>query len=457
MRRHRVQTVVKQVEAVVAISSMRIQLMILFFILGANFSNAQETKSDTSKSYKKRVLESTELEFLSSYYQQSGNNAAVTGGKGNEELTDLTGTIVISVPLNDDDVLTIDAGISAYTSASSSNINPFDNGNNADAFVASSGASKSDSWLSGNLAYNHSSDDRNKVWSAKMSLSTEYDYSSIGFGGSYSRLLNKKNTELSAHGSVYIDSWSLIYPIELRPGGGDNFNIQNFPITGNPDYRPSFSPIDKSGRNSYTIGFGFSQILSKRLQGSIALDLTQQEGLLSTPFQRVYFSDIADSFIDNIHLADDIERLPSSRSKIAIGGRLNYYINEYVVLKTFYRYYSDDWGIKSNTVKIELPVKLGSHFTFYPSYRYYDQTAAAFFALYNEHLSTSEFYTSDFDLSSYSAQNQLGFGISYKDVFTKFHIYKFGLKEVDLRYNSYERSSGLKASIISTSFKFVLD
>ena len=29
------------------------------------------------------------------------------------------------MPLNDDDVLTIDSGISAYTSASSSNINPF--------------------------------------------------------------------------------------------------------------------------------------------------------------------------------------------------------------------------------------------------------------------------------------------------------------------------------------------
>jgi hypothetical protein len=72
------------------------------------------------------------------------------------------------------------------------------------------------------------------------------------------------------------------------------------------------------------------------------IDLVQQDGLLSTPFPRVYFSDIADSFIENFQLADDIERLPDSRLKIAVGGRLNYYINETFVVRTFYRYYTDD-------------------------------------------------------------------------------------------------------------------
>ena len=75
---------------------------------------------------KKRVLEHTEIDFLLNYYEQDGENAAVTGGHGTEELTDVSPTIVVAVPLNDDDVLTINANISAYTSASSSNINPFD-------------------------------------------------------------------------------------------------------------------------------------------------------------------------------------------------------------------------------------------------------------------------------------------------------------------------------------------
>ncbi|MFT5255190.1 MAG: hypothetical protein ACI9RL_000529, partial [Candidatus Paceibacteria bacterium] len=71
---------------------------------------------ETIVSYKKRVLESVEIDLLASYYSQDGDNAAVTGGIGTEELTDIASNIVVSIPLNDDDILKIDANISAYTS-----------------------------------------------------------------------------------------------------------------------------------------------------------------------------------------------------------------------------------------------------------------------------------------------------------------------------------------------------
>ncbi|NNC35078.1 MAG: hypothetical protein HKO09_09385, partial [Croceitalea sp.] len=87
--------------------------------------------------YKKRVLESSELDMLFSYYSQDGQNAAVTGGEGTEALTDATSTLVLKMPLNDDDVLTDDVGLSAYTSASSSNVNPFDGSGSASPFEAS--------------------------------------------------------------------------------------------------------------------------------------------------------------------------------------------------------------------------------------------------------------------------------------------------------------------------------
>ncbi|MAZ26487.1 MAG: hypothetical protein CL868_05330 [Cytophagaceae bacterium] len=413
------------------------------------------------QAYKKRVLETTEVDLLSSYYGQDGNNAAVSGGVGTEELTDATATIVVAIPLNDDDVLTIDGGVSAYTSASSSNVDPFDGGRAADPFVASSGASASDLWSNLNGTFSHSADDRNTIWTAKASVATEYDYFSIGFGGSYTRLFNKKNTELSIKGNVYLDTWNAIYPMELRPfaAGGDglnNFLFTIYGVDGNPDYNPDFSKFDNEGRNSYSLGLNFSQILSKKLQGSLALDFVLQDGLLSTPFQRVYFSDVEDSFIEGFQLADAIEQLPGTRFKVAAGGRLNYYINEFLVLRSFYRYYHDDWGINSHTLSLEVPVKLGSKFTVYPSYRFYSQTAAYYFAPYETHLSTEEFYTSDYDLSKYIA-NQFGVGVSYTDIFTKFHIWELGLKSIDLKYQHYARDTGLKADIITAGIKFVQD
>ena len=100
-----------------------ITLLLLTTIL--SFGQDKEPKKDSTVVFKKRVLESTEVDFLASYYKQDGVHSAVSGGIGSEKLTDITSNIVVAMPLNDDDVLTIDVGISAYTSASSSNLNPF--------------------------------------------------------------------------------------------------------------------------------------------------------------------------------------------------------------------------------------------------------------------------------------------------------------------------------------------
>lgn len=434
----------------------KLLLISLIFVSLASVAQQQ----DSTKTYKKRVLESVEVDFLSSYYKQDGDNAAVSGGFGTEELTDITGTFIISIPLNDDDVLTIDAGASAYTSASSSNINPFDDGI-ADPFQASSGASSSDVWTNVSGNYSHSSDDRNDIWSAKISFSTEYDYISAGIGGSYTKLFNQKNTELSVNTNVFIDTWRTIYPYELRPflDGGDGLNDDFFTknsIIGNANYNPRFNEFKSKGRNSYSLGFGFSQILHKNVQGSLALDLIQQQGLLSTPFQRVYFSDVSESFIDNFQLADNVEQLPDSRFKVAIGGRLNWYLNAALTLRTYYRYYFDDWGITSHTISAEVPVKITNRFTLYPSFRFYNQTAADYFKPYKTAKSTDELYTSDYDLSEYSA-NQIGFGISYTDIFTKAHLWKFGLKSIDLKFYNYDRNTTFNSLIITTGFKFVMD
>lgn len=435
------------------------KLLLLTGILFAMQTAWSQEKTDTSGTYKKRVLDDTEIDFLIGYYKQDGDNAAVSGGKGTEKLSDLAPTITVSIPLNDDDVLTVEAGISAYTSASSSNVNPFDGNKPASPWQASSGASSNDVWMHAAGTYSHSSDDRNKLWSGKFSLSSEFDYFSFGFGGSLTQLFNEKNTEISLSGNVFLDQWSLIYPEELRPfkAGGSGINSPLFvenQVTGNPDYSPSFNELDSKNRNSYSLGLAFSQVLSKKMQGAFMADWVLQQGLLSTPFQRVYFADVPDSYIDEFQLADDIEQLPDSRMKLALEGRLNYYLNEFLVLRSFYRYYTDEWGIRSHTASLELPIKLGNKFTVSPSYRFYQQTAADYFAPFELHLSTEQYYTSDYDLSKFTA-NQYGIGLTYSDVFTKGHIWKLKIKTVDLKYNFYERDSGFKANLISFGMKFI--
>jgi len=492
-----------------------ISIISLFFI---TISFAQEQSEDSSLTYKKRVLETTEIDFLSSYYTQDGDNAAVTGGIGTEKLTDFASDIVISIPLNDDDVLTINATISAYTSASSSNLNPFDNSgassgedddddddddddNNStrklnsklassvtgSPWVESTGESQKDVWVNGNVGYSHSSDNRNKIWSANLNFANEYDYTSFGFGGSHTWLFNEKNTEFGVKGNAFFDTWNPEYPTELdsyleadknlNNGFFNNISILNqngnvIDKDGTEVWNPNkYSYIEDKSRNTFSLSLSFSQILSKNAQFSIFLDLVQQKGWLGSPLQRVYFGDRSNFYVGNassipnyrsssnkdvFQLADDIERLPSTRFKTPIGARFNYYINETFVVKTYYRYYTDNWGVDSHTAEIEVPIKITDKFTLYPTYRYYTQTAADYFAPYEENLSTQEYYTSDYDLSSFDA-NQYGLGLKYTDIFTKINFWKFKLKSAEIRYNHYDRSTGLASDIISLGFKYLFE
>jgi hypothetical protein len=476
--------------------------MAVIFSAMAQNQNADET-------YKKRVLENTEVDLLMSLYTQDGEHSSVGGGVGTEDLQDITPTIVISLPLNDDDVLTIDVGVSAYTSASSSNINPFNNtgasrgGDDDDddehdddhfrpsennsqpkgtPWLASSGASKSDALISGHVNYSHSSDDRNFIWTANAGVSNEYDYTSVGFGGGITRLFNEKNTELGLKTMVYLDKWRPIYPTELNEYKkyGDDFlndgyfsGVDVINQNGNPStaYHPvDFSAIGNRSRNSYSASFFLSQILSERMQAALFFDLVRQDGLLSTPYHRIYFADKANFYVGEAgyipvytspenkgvyQLADDIERLPSSRLKLPIGARLNYYLSETFVLRTYYRFYTDDWGLTAHTANIDLPIRFSQRFSITPSYRYYTQNEVKYYAPYETHLSTEQYYTSDPDLAKFNS-NQYSLALNYNDLFNDFHISKLRLKNANLKYSHYDRSDGLKADIVSMGFKFII-
>ena len=472
------------------------------------FSVASISQTKDNKEYKRRVLDNVEIDVLSSFYSQKGKNSAVNGGIGTEELTDIAGSIDILIPMNADDILSIGFTVSAYTSASSSNLNPFKHSTSSTSntsgaststsaetktvigtpWLASSGASGQDTWLSCNVSYSHWSDDRNEIYTASFSISDEYDYTSIGFNTGFTKLFNQKNTEIGINLGLFLDKVTPIYPTEIetyrRTEGSlnssffanvDILNSEGLETDKNSNttwVATQYNEITNTNRNTYSVSLSLSQILSKNSQFSIFSDIIMQNGLLSSPMQRVYFEDKDDFYIGNpsnipnytnpsnvdvFHLADAVERLPDSRLKTPIGFRYNHYINEFLIFKTYYRYYFDDWGIVSNTLSIELPIKLNDKWTLYPSYRYYNQTKSDYFSAYNKNISTSLYYTSDYDLSEFNS-SQYGLGLKYTDIFVEKHIFKaLGLKNISLDYSMYKRNIDFNSYIISLGFKFIID
>ncbi len=387
------------------------------------FCAAQQGPSQgrQEQSFPKKELDDTEINFLLNYYEQDGDHAAVTGGRGTQKLDNIAPAFIINIPLDTNKVLNIYTGVDIYSSASTDNID----------FNVSS-ASGQDARIYLNATYTVKNSVKNTYLSFIGGVSTEYDYNSLSAGIGWTKLSKDENRELRFTGKVYFDRWTLIYPVELR-------NADDL--------------LNEDRRRSYNFSMTYSQVINRKLQTSISTDLVYQSGLLSTPFHRVFFQNN-----DNA----TIERLPDHRFKIPVGVRLNYYLSDLIIARLFYRYYYDDFGITANTFSIELPIKASAAFTFYPLYRYHTQTAADYFQPFDEHLETALFYTSDFDLSGF-ASHKIGLGIRYsplygvtrfRGLFAKKKNRITQLKSIDLRYANYARSDGLDANLVSMDFAF---
>lgn len=61
------------------------------------------------------------------------------------------------------------------------------------------------------------------------------------------------------------------------------------------------------------------------------------------------------------------------------GMRMNYFLGNRFILKSYYRYFMDNWGVRTHTVSLEAPLKITSFVSVSPFYRCYKQTAADFF------------------------------------------------------------------------------
>jgi hypothetical protein len=383
-----------------------------FALLALCKSYSQSTPADSS-SYKSQKIKLDEINLVSSYYTQDGDNSAVMGGVGTEKLTDIANTIDVRFikygKSGKKHSLDVEVGIDHYTSASSDMVD----------LQANSSASSEDTRFYPSLNYTVENEEKGNTLGAGVSSSTEFDYQSFGGNLSYSKKTRDRSGEFTGKFQAFLDQVKLIEPIELRTGGG----------------------YETASRNTFAASLSYSQIINRNFQVMFLADVISQNGYLGLPFHRVYFSD------GSVHQ----EKLPDTRLKIPVAVRASYFMGENVVIRAYYRFYTDDWGIKSHTADIEVPVKLTSFFSISPFYRFYAQSAAKYFDGYLAHSAEDEFYTSNYDLSKFTS-NFMGMGLKYTPPNGVFGLKHF--HTLELRYGHYAKDNDMKADIISINIKY---
>ena len=401
----------------------KIILSVAALLFQMGMASAQAPDS-LAADFQARKLKISEVNLVSSYYNQDGNNSAITGGIGTEKLYDVANSFELKLTKTDrrQRVHTIagEFNIDYYSSASQDNIDP----------LTISGPSRSDTHIYPALSWNIKDDRSHTSRGVSASYSTEYDYTSYGLNLNFAKLSKDNNRELTLKAGAFLDTYLAILPSELRPNGygsgahGDQQNLYHKP------------------RNTYNGSLSVSQIVNKQLQLLFIIEPTYQEGLLSTPFHRDYFTDGSER----------VEKLPGRRFKIPIGLRGSYFAGDRTVVRAFYRFYADDWGMKAHTFSLEVPYKITPFFSLSPFYRFNAQTAVRYFASYKQHAPAAEFYTSDYDLSSFQSHFG-GLGVRLAPPGGLMGIHHFAALEI--RYGRYYRTAGtgMTANMVTLAIK----
>lgn len=410
------------------------------------FLNAisQVIQKDTA-AYKAKPLKIEEVNLVTSYYSQDGHHSAILGGEGTEQLTDLANMFELKLVGYDKKALkhTISAGlgIDHHTAASAK-------------YISKTGASSQDGTrVYPSLNWTVENEAKKTEFGLGSYISYEYNYQSFALDAHVAKKTNN-NGEFNAKISAYFDQVKLIYPSELIPidtaststvGGVVYITTASgrqvaLSSSGGITSNKHDDAIPSSPRNTFNASFSFAQVLNQRLQAAVILDIVTQNGYLGLPYHRVYFTDGTEK----------VENLPSSRTKLPIGIRLNYFAGDKLIFRTFYRYYVDDWGLTAQTASIEMPYKITPFFSISPFYRYYTQTAVKYFAGYGLHAPNDTYYTSNYALSAF---NSSFYGTGIRIAPPK-GILNEHFSSLEIRYGHYTQTTDLMSNVISFEFKF---
>ncbi|MBT3425918.1 MAG: DUF3570 domain-containing protein [Gammaproteobacteria bacterium] len=152
-----------------------------------------------------------------------------------------------------------------------------------------------------------------------------------------------------------------------------------------------FGRVSSETKQSRSLSLGWTQVLSRSSVLQSGFSITDHRGYLSDPYK-----------------LRDIR--PDQRLETAINVRYRHFIEPVnSSLHLDYRFYRDDFGIRSHTLRGAWYQNLTSQFQLIPSMRYYSQNQADFYVAGDNYgLADTVFQSSDYRLSGFGA---LTFGL----------------------------------------------
>ncbi|KAA3630207.1 MAG: DUF3570 domain-containing protein [Proteobacteria bacterium] len=152
-----------------------------------------------------------------------------------------------------------------------------------------------------------------------------------------------------------------------------------------------------------------TQVLSKSLIVSAALETITDEGYLNNPYRSVRYVDGGSA----TGYSYEAEVYPRTRTSDALALRARYFLPYRAALFGEYRQYRDTWGIDADTYEIGYVHPLGERWIIEARLRHYNQNAADFYSDLYPFQGAQNFLARDKELSTFSSRT-FGLTIGYE-------------------------------------------
>ena len=186
----------------------------------------------------------------------------------------------------------------------------------------------------------------------QFSYSEEHDYISYGGALNYSLDLNEKNTSLNLG---WAHAWDTVLP-----------------------YHGTYISQNQS-KDTDDFLVGVNQILGPKTLLAVNFTFRNSHGYMNDPYRGVLFDDYPQGDLNNPSLFP--EKRPTFRQSYIPYVSLVQYITPLdASIEGSYRFFHDSYAIDAHTVALSWHQKIGKRLLVSPVFRYYQQSAASFYA-----------------------------------------------------------------------------
>ena len=291
-----------------------------------------------------------------------------------DRVTVIAPTVSAGTTTDSGDIFTLRAIYDSLTGASPNGASPT---NTAQAFTSPSGESNYTT-QAGDTPLRDLTDTRVVLgidWESELSrlmrhtltanVSSERDYLSLGVSDTLQHDFHNRQTTVSAGIGLTLDT--------ISPEGGTPDGLQLLSASGEAGGDEQKSSVD--------LLLGITRVLNRHTLTQVNFSHTYSTGYLTDPYKILSMIDPATGETVQDINGDFLyrhEKRPDTRTSNSLYWKLQHQLTQDVVYLS-YRYFQDDWGIRSHTMDLKYRYELLGGNYLQPHYRYYRQTAADFY------------------------------------------------------------------------------